>query len=51
LSNNSPTLAPLPASSGPTRLTLVFSVPRSTNNQKLSLQVRDSEVKAQVYLQ
>ncbi len=51
LSNNSPILAPLPASSGPTRLTLVFSVPRSTNNQKLSLQVRDSEVKAQVYLQ
>ena len=51
LSNNSPLLAPLPAASGPIRLTLVFSVPRSTNNQKLSLQVRDSEVKAQVYLQ
>jgi hypothetical protein len=47
--SNNPTLTPI-SPSQTERLTLIFSLPRTNNAQKLSLQIRDSDVRGQVFL-
>jgi hypothetical protein len=49
LSSNNPTFTPIPPGQKE-RLTLIFSLPRTNTPPKLSLQIRDSDVKGQVFL-